>query len=360
MSRPDGKQVMIEPEANGSGRMDFIRRRKAVNVSQGNLVTIDRLLPDATLPLVVRPTTEKVNLIAWASRNRKLIEEKLLHAGALLFRDFELRTPYQFEQFIESLSADLLEYSYRSTPRSHVSGRIYTSTEYPADQTIPLHNEMAYSTNWPMKIWFFCAITAERGGETPIADSRRVFSRIDPEVRENFARRGVMYVRNYGAGLDLSWQNVFQTSDRLEVEAFCRRSSIDFEWKGEGRLRTRQVCQATATHPQTREQVWFNQAHLFHVSSLETTMRETLLSLAGEEDLPRNAYYGDGTPIEPSVLDHIREVYRQEKIVFPWQEGDVLMLDNMLTAHGRRPFSGPRKILVGMAESFRLEKSNVH
>jgi alpha-ketoglutarate-dependent taurine dioxygenase len=105
--------------------------------------------------------------------------------------------------------------------------------------------------------------------------------------------------------------------------------------------------------------VWFNQAHLFHVSSLETTVRETLMSLAGEEELPRNAYYGDGTPIEPSVLDHIREVYRQEEVVFPWQEGDVLMLDNMLTAHGRRPFSGPRKILVGMAESFRLEKSNV-
>jgi hypothetical protein len=217
---------------------------------------------------------------------------------------------------------------------------------------------MAYSANWPMKLWFFCAARPERGGETPIADSRRIFNRVDPEVREKFARTGVMYVRNYGAGLDLSWQNVFQSSDRLEVEAFCRQSSIDFEWKGEGRLRTRQVCQATAIHPQTREQVWFNQAHLFHVSSLETTTRETLVALAGEDDLPRNAYYGDGTPMEPSVLDDIREIYRRESVVFPWQEGDVLMLDNMLTAHGRRPFSGPRKILVGMAESFRLEKSD--
>ena len=351
---------MSEPQANGPGRVNFISgRRKALNVSQGNLVTIERLLPDSTLPLVVRPTTKSVNLIAWASRNRELIEEKLLHAGALLFRDFDVRTARQFEQFIESLSADLLEYSYRSTPRSHVSGRIYTSTEYPADQTIPLHNEMAYSANWPMKLWFFCAVRPEHGGETPIADSRRIFSRVAPEVRENFARKGVMYVRNYGAGLDLSWQNVFQTSDQLAVEAFCRRSSIDFEWKGGGRLRTRQVCQAIATHPRTREQVWFNQAHLFHVSSLDTTTRETLVSLAGEDDLPRNAYYGDGTPIEPSVLDDIREIYRREAVVFPWQEGDVLMLDNMLTAHGRRPVSGPRKILVGMAESFRLEGSDV-
>jgi hypothetical protein len=351
---------MREP-ANRPGRVDFKSgRRKAVNVLQENLVTVERLLPDATLPLVVRPTTERVNLVAWASRNRELIEEKLLQAGALLFRGFDVRTARQFEQFIESLSADLLEYSYRSTPRSHVSGRIYTSTEYPADQTIPLHNEMSYSANWPMRLWFFCAVRAERGGETPIADSRQIFNRVAPEVRENFARSGVMYVRNYGAGLDLSWQNVFQTSDRLEVEAFCRRSSIDFEWKGDGRLRTRQVCQATATHPRTREQVWFNQAHLFHVSSLETTVRETLLALAGEEDLPRNAYYGDGTPIEPSVLDEIREIYRREAVVFPWHEGDVLMLDNMLAAHGRRPFSGLRKIFVGMAETFGSEGPDVH
>jgi alpha-ketoglutarate-dependent taurine dioxygenase len=348
--------MMGETEANDTGRFDLRSgRRKAVNVASGELATFERLLPEATLPLVVRPAMAGVSLSGWAARNRELIEAKLSQAGALLFRDFEVRTVGQFEQFIRSLSEDLLEYSFRSTPRSHVSGRIYTSTEYPADQSIPLHNEMSYTANWPMKLWFFCAHKAERGGETPIADSRKIFQRLAPAEREKFARVGVMYVRNYGAKLDLSWQNVFQTSDRAEVEAFCRRASIEFEWKGEDGLRTRQVCQATAMHPRTREQVWFNQAHLFHVSSLEPSVRETLLSLAGEEELPRNAYYGDGTPIEAALLDRIREIYREEAVVFHWQEGDVLMLDNMLAAHGRKPFSGLRKVFVGMAEAFGSE-----
>jgi alpha-ketoglutarate-dependent taurine dioxygenase len=315
-------------------------------------VNVECLLPDATLPLVVRPATGGVNLTEWAARNRELVEEHLLRAGALLFSGFALKSARQFEEFIEMLAGELLEYSYRSTPRSHVSGRIYTSTEYPADQSIPLHNEMAYAAHWPMKLWFFCAEPATRGGETPVADSRRVFLRIDPAVRERFERGGVMYVRNYGAGLDLTWQNVFQTSDRAEVEAYCRRAGMDFEWRGAGRLRTRQVCQATATHPLTGERVWFNQAHLFHVSSLEHAVRESLLALASEEELPRNAFYGDGTPIEAAALAEIREVYRREAVVFPWQAGDVLMLDNMLAAHGRNPFGGPRKVLVGMAESF--------
>jgi hypothetical protein len=63
-----------------------------------------------------------------------------------------------------------------------------------------------------------------------------------------------------------------------------------------------------------------------------------------------NTYYGDGSPIEPKVLDQLRAAYNAETVSFPWQKGDLLMLDNMLVAHGRSPFVGPRQILVGMAE----------
>ena len=159
-----------------------------------------------------------------------------------------------------------------------------------------------------------------------------------------------MYARNYGDGLDLSWQNVFQTANKSEVAEYCRQVGIEFEWTSDNRLRTRQLCQAVATHPQVGERVWFNQAHLFHISSLEPDVRESLLLSFREEDLPRNAYYGDGSRIEDDVLDEIRDVYQQEKVVFAWQEGDILMLDNMLMAHGRTPFIGQRKVLVGMAE----------
>ncbi len=161
-------------------------------------------------------------------------------------------------------------------------------------------------------------------------------------------------MRNYGNGLDVHWTQVFNTEDRAVVERYCQMHDIACEWKAEGELRTRQLCHGVARHPRTQEMVWFNQAHLFHISALETAVRETLLDIVAEEDLPRNVYYGDGQPIEDSILDEIRAVLDKHKVIFPWQQGDVLMLDNMLTAHAREPFKGPRRVVVAMAEACRL------
>ncbi len=330
--------------------------RRSISVSQESLVTVAQLHDRSTLPMVVTPTVAGLNLTTWAANNREQVEELVLKHGGVLFRGFGVRSSEELEQFVSAMSPQMLEYTYRSTPRSQVVGKIYTSTEYPADQSIPFHNEMSYTSTWPMKIWFCCLKAAEQGGETPIADSRRVFEHLDPSIRQRFIDKRVMYVRNYGAGLDLSWQNVFQTDSRSEVEAFCRSAGIEFEWKGEDGLRTRQVCQSIARHPKTGEVVWFNQAHLFHVSSLPPLVRDMLLAEFKEEDLPRNTYYGDGTPIEPETLDAIRAAFDENAVLFPWQEGDVLMLDNMLVAHARSPFVGARKVVVGMAESYSEEE----
>src|ERR1051325_3539953 len=115
-------------------------RRKPIRVSEESLVRAERLLPDTALPLVIYPRVPSVSLIGWADSNREFIETKLMSHGAILFRNFNLSVPAEFEQLIETLYGTLLEYSYRSTPRTQVSGRIYTSTEYPARQFIPLHN----------------------------------------------------------------------------------------------------------------------------------------------------------------------------------------------------------------------------
>ncbi|MEO1348692.1 MAG: TauD/TfdA family dioxygenase [Cyanobacteria bacterium J06635_15] len=325
-------------------------KAKAFKISQSELIKVEFLQPEQPLPLVVKPAVDGLDLVKWSATNREFIEINLLRYGGILFRGFQVESVLEFESLIKVISGELIEYSYYSTPRSKVDGNIYTSTEYPANQFIPLHNEMAYASSWPMKIWFFCMEAAEQGGETPIADSRKIFQRIDLKVKEQFLQKKIMYIRNYREGLDLQWENVFQTHNRLEVEAYCRQAGIEFEWKDENQLRTRQVCQAVAVHPKTGETVWFNQAHLFHVSSLESEVHDFLLSNLSELDLPRNAYYGDGSAIENSVLDEIREIYQQEAITFPWQKGDILMLDNMLVSHGRRPFSGSRKVVVGMAE----------
>jgi alpha-ketoglutarate-dependent taurine dioxygenase len=327
-------------------------RRREVTLSTEGLVTTECLPGGGPLPLVVRPAVKDVNLADWAAANRESVAARLLAHGGLLFRGFNLRGVSEFERLIRVVSGRPLEYTYRSTPRTQVSGNIYTSTEYPAEHSIPLHNEMSYARDWPMSIWFFCRKTAEVGGETPIADSGKVFDRIAPEVRERFASKGVMYVRNYGGAIDLPWQQVFNTESRQAVEEFCCSAGIEFEWQGDNRLRTRQRCQGVAAHPPTGRSVWFNQAHLFHVSSLEPGVRDSLLKEFGEEGLPRNAFYGDGSPIESSALEQIRQAYHLEEVVFPWQEQDILMLDNMLVAHGRTPYAGPRSVVVGMAEPF--------
>jgi alpha-ketoglutarate-dependent taurine dioxygenase len=327
-------------------------RRKTLTVSQVGLVTAEPQ-KGGELPLMMRPSVGGVDLVTWALNHRELIQAHLLKHGGILFRNFNIPSKEAFEQFVIASSAELLPYRERSSPRTQVSKNIYTSTDYPANQRIFLHNENSYQHTWPLKIFFFCALPPTQGGETPIADCRKVFERIDPEIRRRFIEKGWMLVRNFGDGLSLSWQSVFQTEDKIAVEDYCRDAGIEIEWRGD-LLRTRQVRQAVARHPMTGEMVWFNHATFFHVSTLEPSTREVLLAGLKEEDLPNNTYYGDGSPIEPAVLEEIRDAYRKETISFVWQEGDILILDNMLSAHGRNPYTGPRKILVAMSEPFGL------
>ncbi len=322
----------------------------AGTVSADSLVDARPLLAGGLLPLLVEPRRPGVDLTAWAADNRPWIEEALLRHGGVLFRGFGIDGPARLEEVVRAVSGDALEYKERSSPRSTVEGKIYTSTDYPPSQSIFLHNENSYQNTWPLKLFFLCQQPAEQGGETPIADCRRVFAQMDQAVRDRFVEKGWMYVRNFGDGFGLDWRTVFQTDDKNAIETYCRQSGVEVEWKPGERLRTRAVRPAVTPHPKTGELLWFNHATFFHVSTLEPEVREALLDEFEEDELPSNTYYGDGTPIEPATLDHLRELYDREKLSFPWEKGDLLLLDNMVAAHGRNPYRGARKILVGMAE----------
>jgi alpha-ketoglutarate-dependent taurine dioxygenase len=325
-------------------------KRQAVRLSQENLVQTGYLAPGQTLPLVLEPNVENLNLVSWGAANRELIATELTKHGGILFRGFDLTSVERFEEFIQASFSGALEYTERSSPRSQVSGNVYTSTDHPPDQEIFLHNEQSYNLTFPARILFCCLVVPGSQGETPIADCRRVFNRLPASLKQRFLDRGYLYVRNFGEGFGLSWQEAFRTTDRAQVEEYCRTRGIDFEWKDGGRLRTRQRRRVAARHPRSGEMTWFNHLTFFHVSTLESHVRAALLENLAEEDLPNNTYYGDGGAIEPEVMETLRAAYREETIAFPWRQGDILLLDNMLVAHGRRPFSGPRKVVVGMAE----------
>ena len=324
-------------------------RRKAVDLAEVPVVETGRLEGVEHSPLLVTPAADDVNLPDWAGTNADHLERELQEKGSILFRGFDVKGPADVEEVAGAICPELFE-EYGDLPREGVSGKIYSSTPYPADQPILFHNEGSHLHRWPLKIWFSCVTPAEQGGETPILDCRRVLGELDPAIRQRFAEQGVMYVRNYTEGLDVSWQDFFHTSDRSEVEDALREASIEWEWKDGDGLRTKEVRRAVARHPKTGDEVFFNQIQLHHPSSLPDDVRESMQSLFDEEDMPRNCYYGDGTPIEDSVMDELNELYRRTSVEFPWQRGDILMLDNMLTAHSRNPYSGPRKVVVTMGE----------
>lgn len=337
-----------KPSIKGLGSI----KRKSLAIAPEELIKTDYLQPDQTIPLVIQPAVGGVDLINWATNNGDFLKKQLWHYGGILFRNFNVSTIAEFNQFVAKTSTEMMEYHERSSPRTQVSGKIYTSTDYPPDYPIFIHNELSFRHTFPLKIFFFCLIPALEAGETPILDTRKLWKRIDPKIKERFTQKQWMLVRNYGEGLGFSWQEAFQMTEPAEVEAYCRNADLEYEWKDSTHLKTRHVRPAVTKHPFTNEMVWFNEIVVFHVSTLEKRVREAMLAEFKEEDLPANTYYGDGSPIETSILDELRGAYQQETVAFPWQTGDILMLDNMLAAHGRARYVGPRKVLVGMSDPY--------
>ena len=342
---------MITPQqlgTKGSKRRKKFKRvtPQAVQHSATDLVTFQPL-PCGVM--TVQPNNSDVNLALWAKDERAALNERLLKHGALLFRGFSIASAKDFEQAAEGICPDLFG-EYGDLPRTGVSDKVYGSTPYPEDKAILFHNESSHLQQWPMKIWFCCLQPAQQGGATPIVDCRKVYQLLSPEIRDRLHQKQLMYVRNYIKGLDVAWQDFFHTHDRAVVEHRCQAAGVEWEWLADDGLRTRQIRPAVARHPQTGEWVVFNQLQLHHLSYLDQPTQQSLLSLFGEDRLPRQVYYGDGSAIEPEVLDALQTAYTKAEQVFDWHPGDIVMLDNMLMAHGRQAYVGPRQIAVAMGE----------
>jgi alpha-ketoglutarate-dependent taurine dioxygenase len=338
---------MSQQGMSGSGASLRGVRRRAVETTE---LVRTGFLPgrEEQMPLVITPAMAGVDLAAWATANREQLDAYFDRYGAILFRGFELDGTAGFESVASAIASDLFA-EYGDLPTEDASARVYHSTPYPPDKMILFHNESSHLSSWPLRQFFYCVKPSEEQGETPLLDCREVYEKLDPEIVAEFERRDLMYVRNFSEGIDVPWQDFFKTDDRAEVERICAAAGMSCEWTELG-LRVRQLAKGVRRHPRTGAPIFFNQVQLHHVRCLDEETRTALRQLFADEDLPRNVYYGDGTPIPDEVIDRIGEVYEELCVETAWEQGDLIALDNMLVAHARRPFAGTRKIIVAMGD----------
>lgn len=316
-----------------------------------------RTLPNLDrMPIVVEPSSAREAsldaLLQWAGNERRALDEMLHSAGAILFRGFGLEGPEHLARATQSLGGDLQSYVGGDSPRSQVADKVYNSTEFPPELPIGLHNELSYAGWWPSRIFFFCKIEPKVGGQTQIGDSRRIYERMPAKLRERFERHGVRYIQNLRSaatpGTTKNWQQTFETEDRSAVEAYCARHGMEYRWTDFG-LRTSILRQGVVRHPVSGATSWFNQAEHFHGAVQSPHFWGKDRSGFSEETLPAHCVLGDGSEISRADLEAIMATTEGAEVLFDWRQGDLLMLDNLLTAHGRKPFKGERKILVAMA-----------
>jgi alpha-ketoglutarate-dependent taurine dioxygenase len=333
------------PHIFDRSRLFRTSRGQGVDPAAEYAVAERELLKADWSPWLVQSLDPSLDLVAWSNLQRTHLEERLRTHGAILFRGFA-KEKEGFRRFVDAFIPDIMNYKEGATPRTALGGGVYTSTEFPHDQHIHLHNELSYVRDWPMRLAFGCIVPPRIGGETPLADVRRVLERLTQNVRSDFEQRGWCLVRTYGHGLGPAWRRAFGLETLEEVAEYCLAADIQLEVLDNERIRTRQCRLAIHRHPVTGDAVWFNHVAFWHPSSLAPAVRAAL-ELDGS-DLPFNTLWGDGEPIPDAVVAELRAAIDAETIRFPWCEGDILLIDNMLVAHGREPFEGDRKILAAM------------
>lgn len=300
--------------------------------------------------LLITPTN-KLPTITDLSFTRSVLSDNLHTKGALLFRGFHIDSATKFKEVALLFTNNLMSDNGEHIPAKE-STRVFTPVNYPSNEKLLWHNENSFNASWPLMIMFGCTTPAKTGGETPIVDSRKMLAKLDPAVIDEFSTKGVMYVRTHGFGLGLPWQKVYRTDNKLELEQLCKRKSIQFEWKKGAQLITKQIRPAIIKHPLTGELSWFNQAQHWHPACLAPEVRKSLMDIFTLDTLPRNCRFGDGSLIPDEMMQHILQTYNELEISFTWKQGDVMVLDNVLFAHGRNPYFGERNLLVAMGMEY--------
>jgi alpha-ketoglutarate-dependent taurine dioxygenase len=279
------------------------------------------------------------------------VDELLFSVGAVFLRGLPVRTPEDFRMVAETYGTLWGDYRHGNSPRTAITDRVFTSTDYPSSYEISLHNELSYAASWPRLLFFCCLVAPGTGGQTHLCDGAAIAADLAPGLLARFDTLGVTYRQHLhgGFGIGKSWQDTYETDDQAEVETLLKAASVEFSWTSDNGLRTSQTRAGRRPHPVSGVRYWFNQAEQWHYSALPAQEAEALLAVVdGPEELPVSVSYGDGSPIAAEDLARIRSVSLGHALDVGWRHGDVLLVDNVRMQHGRRAYQGDRRVLVAM------------
>jgi len=288
----------------------------------------------------------------WVAEHRDALHAAVAEHGSLLVRGLDLRDAAATEAVFRQLGSLMTEREAFASRRSYAQG-VYSSSKWPPNQPMCVHHELSYAIEFPRLMMFSCLTAPTGGGATSVADSPAVLRALPAELVERFERVGWLLTRNYNDDFGASVTEAFGTEDRPAIESYCRANAIEFEWQPDGALRTRQRRSAVIAHPLAGQRCWFNQIAFLNQWTINPEVREYLVDLYGEDGLPFNTRFGNGDPIGADVVHVINEVYEAHTACERWQAGDLMLVDNVRTAHGRESFEGPREVVVAMADAVR-------
>lgn len=292
--------------------------------------------------------------VSWAAEHRGALHAVVAEHGSLLVRGLGLGEPIATEAVFRRLTDTLMADREPFAPRRSYADGVYSSTKWPPNQQMCMHHELSYALEFPGLLLFACLEAPEVGGATAVADSTAVLEALPPELVERFAREGWLLTRTYNDEIGASLAEAFGTDDRAAVEQYCRTHAIEFAWQDDGSLRTRQRRSAVVRHPVSGRRCWFNQIAFLNEWTMDPEVREYLVDMYGSDGLPFNTRFGNGDPVGEDVVRTINEVYEAHTLREPWHSGDLLLIDNIRTAHSREPFEGPREVLAALGNPVRL------
>lgn len=286
----------------------------------------------------------------WLKAAEPELRSALREHGAVFLRGLPVAGIQDVARVRDILIPRRTPYREKATPRSDFGHGVLSSTDLPPAQAIRMHNENSYTLTFPGLLLFACLTAAAAGGATPVADCRKVLRELPPRLVDRMRISGWTLTRNYSGLVSLDWPTAFGTQDRDEVAAYCADNRIAWQWQPDGTLRTGQLRPGIITHPQTRQEAWFNHLAFWNEWSLDPDIRAALIEEFGPDGLPFSTGFGDGEPLTEPDVAVLNAAYATATVREPWQPGDVMLVDNLLCAHGRDPFRGDRKIAVAMGE----------